>query len=401
MKNIDILIIGGGASGLTAAVCARDAAPERCILVAEKLPRPGKKLLATGNGRCNLMNTGATPESYLADPAFVRPALEQYQKEYLSFWNGLGLELVREEEGRVYPACNQASAVEDVLRLGLSDRGAELRTDCPVTRITPKGTGFSVLCGDETVFARRIILATGGKAGKGLGENDSFRTLAGGLGHRVTEVYPALTCLKVPRDCVAGLKGIRLKGEIRLEDNGKTVWEERGEVLFQEDGISGIAAMQLSLRLKGLSRPCVILSPMPDGTEEKLQMRRKAFSGRVCSELLTGAVNRMIALSALKRGGIAPNQPVSALTDAEIGRLARELVCWRIPVTGTGDFALAQVMAGGLDTKEFDAETLESRRVSGLYACGEALDVTGPCGGFNLEWAWASGMLAGRKAAGE
>ena len=397
--NTDILIIGGGASGLTAAVCARDANPGCRITVAEKLPRPGKKLLATGNGRCNLMNENAASGDYLGDADFIRPALEGYRRDYAAFWDRLGLELKSEEEGRIYPACNQASAVLDVLRLGLRDRNIDLRTECPVTRLGFDRGMFTAVCPEEEIRARRVILATGGKAGKGLGENDSFQTLAGPLGHRVIRPRPALTCLKVPKDCVAGLKGIRLRGRIRLMDGETPLWTETGEVLFQEDGISGIAAMQLSLRLPDAKKPAAELSVVAEGAAEKLLSRRQRFRVRRNEELLTGLVNRMIALSALKRCGIDPAGNVGNLTDRELERLAETLSRWRIPITGTGDFASAQVMIGGLDTRQFDPERLESKSVPGFFACGEALNVTGPCGGYNLEWAWAGGMLAGRKAA--
>ena len=405
--NTDILVIGGGASGLVAALCAKKQAPGARVTLVEKLPRVGKKLLATGNGRCNIMNTLADKNSYTGDPAFTAPALSLYKKEYAAFWNELGLTLMQEDEGRMYPACNQASAVLDVLRLALTDRGIEEKTDCAVTAVKKTDGGFTAETSAGPIRAKKVILCTGGRAGKGLGENDSYTTLLTPFGHKTVKPFPALTYLKVPASCVQGLKGVRLKGTIRLTDGRETLARETGEVLFQENAVSGIAAMQLSLVCADIyaknpaAKLSVILSPLPmTEAEAKAELTRRAgrFGNRSADTLLTGAVNRLISLLALKRSGIAPNKPVNAITDKELTALTKELTAWTIPVTGTGDFTSAQVMYGGADTDGFDARTLESKLVSGLYACGELLNVTGPCGGYNREWAWACGMLAGTSA---
>jgi predicted Rossmann fold flavoprotein len=401
--HTDILIVGGGASGLAAAVSAKTARPGLAVCVAEKLSRTGKKLLATGNGRCNLMNLESAPARYLGDAGFIAPALEAYIQKYKDFWAGLGLALTEEEEGRVYPATNQASSVLDVLRLALAEKGVAEMCGCEVRSVRPAKDGFLISSSTGEIKARRVILATGGLAGKGLGENDSFRTLLGPLGHRFTDILPGLVCLKTHKEQVKGLKGIRLKGSFSLLDGDRELARETGECLFQEDGVSGIAAMQLSLfaasLLKAGRTPVLKLSPLPGDARCILQKRQSAFPGRSCGELLTGEVNRMIALAALRRAGISPALCAKDLSASQLSRLAEELSAWRIPVTGTGGMAQAQVMLGGARTDGFDAGTMGSRLAPGLYACGEMLDVAGPCGGFNLEWAWASGMLAGRKAA--
>ena len=379
----DILVIGGGAAGMAAAISAKMENPRLEVVIAESKPRVGKKLLATGNGRCNLMNTLAQPEDYLGDAEFIRPALEAYRREYSEFWANLGLELREEEEGRVYPATNQAATVLDVLRLALSELGIEERTDTEIDVLRP---GFYA----GEIRARRVILATGGKAGKGLGENESFARLLQPLGHRITRVYPGLTPLKVEREQIAGLKGVRLKGSLILLDRNKLLTVEKGEILFGEDAVSGIAAMQLSLRAaKGMR-----VRIKPEGRPD-LSGRRDRFPHRSAEELLTGALPKPIGRLLLKRAGIALSKPAGSLTDNELKRI----IDWEIPIIGPGDFTAAQIMRGGADTGEFDPHTLESRRVKGLYACGELLDVAGPCGGYNLEWAWASGCLAGRRAA--
>ena len=399
----DILIVGGGASGLAAALSARETGPALRICVAEKLSRTGKKLLATGNGRCNLMNLNAAPARYLGDAGFIAPALEKYVESYRDFWQSLGLKLVAEDEGRVYPKTNQASSVLDVLRLGLSEKSIEEKCDCSVHAIRPVNDGFLIGSAQGEIRARRVILATGGLAGKGLGENDSFRTLLTPLGHRFIAPLPGLVCLKTRPEQVKGLKGIRLKGTFSLLDGKSTLATENGECLFQDDGISGIAIMQLSLFASPLladgKTPILKLSPLEGDARRILYARQSAFPRRSAGELLSGEVNRMIALAALRRAGIGPNVTAEEITSLQLSRLAEELSCWRMPVTGTGGMDQAQVMLGGVRTEDFDPKTLCSRCTPGLYACGEMLNVAGPCGGFNLEWAWASGMLAGRKAA--
>ena len=397
MNEYDIAVIGGGASGMAAAICAADTAPKARVCVCEALPRVGKKLLATGNGRCNLMNETARAEAYFGESAFISPALELYKREYPAFWSLLGLRLSTEEAGRVYPAGNQAAAVLDVLRLALSERHVSELTECEVTKIAPDRGGFLLSTARGPLRARRVILATGGRAGKGLSENDSFEKLLRPLGHRFTPLFPALTWLTVPREHIAGLKGLRYRGSIALYEEDRLLSREEGEVLFQDEALSGIASMQLSLFAAGRRHLSAVMSLVPEDFD--ILARAERFAGRTAGELLTGAVNKQMALLALKRCLIPVTAPVSSLKKEALLRLQRELTAWRVPVTGTGDFRSAQVMLGGADTREFDENTLESKKVPGLYACGELLDVTGPCGGYNLEWAWACGMLAGRKAA--
>ncbi len=399
----DIIVIGGGAAGLAAAISARDAAKSTKIIVLEAQNRAGKKLLATGNGRCNLMNEFCEPDAYRGDQSFIAPALDNYKRKYAAFWARLGLPLAKESEGRMYPKLFQASAVLDVLRLALRERNISEICDVRVDRIISERGALSAVSETGVFSGRRIVLATGGLAGKGLGENDSFLRLLKPLGHRFVPTYPALCCLKTPKQALSGLKGVRLKGEIGLWQGERELTREQGEILFQDDAISGIAAMQLSLVAAPLIQNGIKLharmSPLCENARNTVFSRVKAFPGRAAQELLCGEVNRLIALNILKSCAISPAQSAGSIENAKLEALAEKLDDWRVPVTGVGSFAQAQVMAGGADTRDFEPETLESRRVSGLYACGELLDVTGPCGGYNLEWAWASGMLAGGKAA--
>ncbi|MCR4576898.1 MAG: aminoacetone oxidase family FAD-binding enzyme [Clostridiales bacterium] len=395
-----ILVIGGGASGMTAAISAKTARPDADVTLLEALPRCGKKLLATGNGRCNLINRNTSPESYPSGGAFASEALEKFDPA--RFFESLGIDTVFDGEGRGYPASFQASGVLDALRLALGERGVKLVCDCPVKSIAPRSGGFAVIVPEGEYSARRVILASGGSAGKGLGENASFRMLEK-LGHHVNTPLPALTHLVCGKKYVAGLKGIRLKGRFTLLSGDTPVACEEGEAIFRDDGISGIAIMQLSLGAKQrlLMGEKLVLRLCPGALRplDELKARLARFSRRALSDVFTGELNRFIAQNAIRRAQLSPDTPACELSEKDILRLHAALNAWDIPVTDTGSFADAQVMEGGLSTDEFRPETLESRLCPGLYACGEALDVTGYCGGHNLTWAWASGSLAGREAA--
>ena len=401
--NYDIAVIGGGAAGLAAAICAAKAAKGRRVAVLEAQDRCGRKLPATGNGRCNIMNANARAEDYVGDAAFIAPALRLYRENYEAFWEDLGVPLALETEGRMYPRVNQASAVLDALRFRLADLGVELHTGFAAEKAEKTEDGYLVSAPNARFSCKRLIVATGGRAGKGLGENESFVRLLTPLRHTHTRVYPALTWLKAPKGLLTGLKGIRLRGEVMLLQGGKTLGRETGEVLFRDDGVSGIAVMQLSLLAAPLLSEGVPLeirlSLLGEEAAAFLARRAALCPEREIQYLAAGAVNRLLMLHALKRADIAPARRVSTLNKAELQRLAGQMRFWDIPVVGMGGFEEAQVMLGGVSTREFDPETLESRLQRGLYAAGEMLDVTGPCGGYNLEWAWASGMLAGRKAA--
>lgn len=404
----DIVIVGGGASGLAAAISA-SSKPDLAIAIAEKQPRVGKKLLATGNGRCNIFNTQACPEAFYGDRAFTRPALAAFPfAEATRFFAALGLSLRAEGSGCVYPLSNQAAAVLDCLRFSAAEAGVEEICDCAIASIRPQANAFR-LCAEDgrALEARRVIVATGGMAAPKLGGGNGFKALLTPLKHRVTPCLPALTPLKTRSQDVAGLKGIKYAGEIALLVDGAIVKRERGEILFTETGVSGIAAMQLSLpAAEALARARRVearLSPLdmpPDQARAFLQARARALARRPLEEFLTGVVAKRIGQAALKRAGAVPlSRAAGSLSEGEIARLAQELTAWRLPVSATGGFDAAQVMLGGAVTADFHPETMESRLVRGLYACGELLDVTGPCGGYNLTWAWASGALAGRSAA--
>ena len=398
-----VIILGAGASGMVAALTAAESKNRRVLLL-ERQQRVGRKLLATGNGRCNLTNTEASPARYHGAGAdFVRPALEAFPPEAaLGFFRELGLVTVEEPGGRVYPLSDSANSVVDVLRFALDAAGVELRAACPARALRrEKQGGFSVVTDAETLRADKLIVACGGAAGAKLGGvGDGYELLAM-LGHKRTALYPSLAPILTEPEYPRALKGVRADCRLRLDGGGETLAEAAGELQFTETGVSGPAAFDLSRAAsvggKGLTISADFFRDWPaDAVPALLRARRSRFPALNASEALTGMLHNRLGRMLVKYAGLDANAPLSSLSDGDLDRLAQSCRDFRLAVRGVAGFDAAQVTAGGVRTSGFNPETLESWFVPGLFACGEVLDVDGDCGGFNLQWAWASGRLAGR-----
>ena len=399
MKSV--LVIGGGASGQMAALTAAEN-PQNRVLLLERQQRIGRKLLATGNGRCNLTNTGATLARYHGeDPAFARFALEQFPPAAaLDFFHGLGLLTEEEYGGRVYPLSNSANSVLDVLRFALDRAGVEQRTACPVRALSREGGRFLAETEGETFRADAVILACGGAAGAKLGGVMDGYQLAKALGHKRTGLYPALVQLTTAPEYPRALKGVRADCRLQLLRRRQLLAEARGELQFTEKGVSGPVVFDLSRAAstggEGLTLRISFLPFDAAGAARLLAQRRESFPAIPAGEIFTGMLHNRLGRMLVKYSGVDGALPLSALDDSAVAALAEAATGFLLPVKGTEGFDQAQVTAGGLRTADFDPRTLESRLVPGLFACGELLDVDGDCGGFNLQWAWASGRLAGR-----
>ena len=397
MENV--LIVGGGASGMAAAIAAaRDAS--RQVTILERQQRPGKKLLATGNGRCNLTNTQADARFYHGtDPGFAAPTLAAYPPaRVLEFFASLGLQTVTEYGGRVYPRSDHAGSVLDVLRLGLEKPNIRLLTDCAAESVRRDAAGFAVTAGGQTLLADRLILACGGCAGAKLGGvMDGYR-LAASLGHSRTALYPALTPLRTDPAYPRALKGVRVDATVRLLKGERVLAEKSGDVLFTDTGLSGTAVFEIARSAAGetdLTAELCLFDEPEAALLDDLLARRARWPGLEANRILTGAVQSRLGQMLCRYAGISGGETAGKLPDAQLRTLAGAMRSMRLPVTGVSGFEAAQVTAGGLRTAEFDPDTLQSRLVPGLYACGELLDIDGDCGGFNLHWAWASGLKAG------
>lgn len=404
MRVYDIAIVGGGASGLAAAVGALRRGA--LVVLLERGARVGRKLLATGDGRCNLTNTSASPGDYHGHAPLLEGAMAAFSPEQvMAFFESIGLLCQQRRGGRVYPLCDQAAAVLDALRFAVLEAGGEVVCDFDAKRIDREGA-FTVTAADgRSVGARRVILATGGPASPSLGGTDAGFALFRQLGHRVTRLLPALAQLETAMDFIRPLKGVRIDGHIALEVDAEPAISASGDILFTEYGLSGTAVMALSreaaLALSKKRRvEAVIRSLDAPAGSALLFDRRAAMPARPLSDFLTGVVNKRLGQTLIKAAGITPlSREAGELTDAQLRAIWRMLTDFRVPVTGTRGFAAAQACAGGADGRQFDPQTLMSRLVPGLFACGEALDVDGDCGGFNLQWAWASGLFAAQNAA--
>lgn len=396
-----VCIIGGGASGMAAAITAAQNGHEVTLL--ERQARVGRKLLSTGNGRCNLTNLRAgDPARYHGDGAFISAVLERtgpHPGAALDWFASLGLLTAAEEEGRVYPYSNVAGSVLDVLRFALERLGAEVRTGCVVTALRPAGCGFTVEGEGFSLSADAVILAAGGAAGAKVGGvMDGYR-LAAALGHRRTALYPSLVQLKTDPTYPRALKGVKAHAAVSVCREGTVLDRSEGEILFTEYGVSGPAVFDVSRAAATEPGPLVcrldfLPGQTPDETARELRRRRELLAGREAQALLVGLLHQRLGQTVCKAAGFTA-QSAETLTERDLRAIAEKLRNFTLPVTGVCGFDQAQVTAGGLRTEDFDPRTLESRLVPGFYACGEVLDADGDCGGFNLHWAWCTGRLAG------
>lgn len=401
----ELIIVGGGAGGLVCAVRAAELGLRPLVL--ERMDRVGKKLLATGNGRCNLMNE--TPVPWPRGGAFAGAVLGRWPAErQKAFWEGLGLRLRTEAEGRVYPASGQASTVLDVLRLALARLDVEILTGTEVRAIRRIPGGFRAEAGPEALDCRRIAVFGGGRAQPKLGSNGSGARLLAALGHTAVPERPSLAAIRTDPEPIRGLAGIRLRGEITVLDGDACLHREAGELLFAEDGISGVCAMNCSARLpeRGGTLLLNLLPGMgfPDaGTlAGALLRRREKWPGTDAEQLFAGiCVPRLAGVLCRQAGIRLKERRLGDLSPDALRQAADLAAAFPLAVRGTRDFEQAQVTRGGIDPAGFRPETMESRLVPGLYAGGEVLDADGPCGGYNLMFAFACGLTAAEAMGGK
>ncbi|MDO9107969.1 MAG: aminoacetone oxidase family FAD-binding enzyme [Coriobacteriia bacterium] len=389
MQKPRVLVIGGGAAGLSAAIAAARQGASATLL--EAGPRAGRKILASGNGRCNLSNSSAGPLAY-NHPEFVEPVLAAYPAQRIrEFFSQMGLLTFADAEGRVYPVTNAAASVLEVLRLECARLGVVERCGFEVASISQPSdaVGFEVVASDgERLGADAVVVATGG--------GDSLLAV---LGHQSVDCEPVLGPLKTAVEPIRGLSGVRVRCEASLRaKDGRVLATERGELLFREYGVSGIMVFDLSRFFEPGSVLSIDLFPdlQLRELEAMLVRRSEDLSWRAAETFFDGMLQSRMAEAVLRAALIEPPTPVAELSCEQLAGLLKR---FELSVTGRGDAKQAQVTRGGLSVDEIDPHTMASRRVDGLFAAGEVLDIDGRCGGFNLHWAWASGILAGLNAA--
>jgi len=398
-------IIGGGASGMAAALAAAEN-PNAQILLFERQARLGRKLQATGNGRCNLTNLHAGDGGYHGEDAgFVNTALQAFgPEETLQWFRSMGLFTVSEPSGRVYPYSDQANSVVDVLRFALEKHNIQVIAGFEVSKLRKAGAGFLIEGNEGSYTCDKVIVACGGLAGTKLGGSMSGYKLLNKLGHHSTRLRPALVQLRTGWSGVTGLKGVRANCHVQILHNGDPVCQSTGELQFTEYGLSGPVIFEVSrdaCQGAGDWRCLLDLLVGVSGEELFRELCRRRETNLPVEELLTGILHNRLGRVLAKAAGIQGGQKISQLRDADLEAVCQTVKAFELPLTEPMGMDSAQVTAGGIVTAEFDPQTMQSRLVPGLYACGEVLDIDGDCGGYNLQWAWSSGRLAGLQAGKE
>ena len=398
-------IIGGGASGMAAALAAAEN-PNAQVLLFERQARLGRKLLATGNGRCNLTNLHSRDGGYHGQEAdFARPALVEFgPEETLEWFRCLGLLTVAEDSGRVYPYSDQANSVVDVLRFALERPNIQVLTGCEVTKIRNQAGSFAISSDTETYTCDKLIIACGGLAGSKLGGSMSGYKLLGKLGHRATKLRPALVQLKSDWGGNAALKGVRANCHAAIYCEDRLHAQSVGEIQFTEYGLSGPVIFEISrdaCQEKGNWRCVLDLLPQLSHETLRTELCRRKSTDLPAEELLTGILHNRLGRVLTKAAGIRGSERIRELTEEALSQVCQTVKAFEVPLTEPLGMDHAQVTAGGVLTRDFDPHTMESKLLPGLYACGEVLDIDGDCGGYNLQWAWSSGRAAGKHAGKE
>ncbi len=400
-------IVGGGAAGMMAAITA--AGQGASVTLFERNERLGKKLLATGNGKCNLGNLDLTVEKYhTGNPKRLAAQLDRFGTEAtIAFFETLGL-MVKQKNGYLYPLSEQAASVLDVLRFEV-ERRSNIRVvlETKIDRIERDGkrNRICLWSGKRLYTFDRVILACGGKAAPRTGTDGSGYRLAEMLGHRLVPVVPALVRLRCREDWLKGVAGVRAEAELTLLQDGREVAKERGELQLTDYGISGIPVFQLSrmanYMLLGKKEPEVRINFLPEAQEnfvrEQFKIRR-ALEKSTVEEYFTGLLNKKLMALFIRLEGLKPSQYVSGAAREKLAGVYERCRGLTVHVTGSNSFDSAQVCAGGVPMEEV-TDSLESKLSAGVFFAGELLDVDGRCGGYNLQWAWCSGYLSGMAAA--
>lgn len=439
-----VAVIGGGAAGMMAAIEAARAGA--IVTLIEKNPQLGKKLATTGNGRCNYTNLdmedriGGKFRGF--HPEFAAPALDALPPEAVLDWfRAIGVE-PRFRGSYVYPNSDQASAVVDALREELHRLSVKVHYNAEVksvqridadTEVSAAKTSmpgkaasaseirekrnagyFMIQCTDAVVKADRVILAAGSKAAPKTGSNGDGYFIARKLGHTIVPYVPALCGIRCAGDAFRALAGIRTEAALELVIDGHSVDREAGELQLVDYGISGIPVFQLSryaaYALQEGKKAAVYINFLPGFTDEAedprecalrlYRQRQQRLAGRKMESFFTGLLHQKLGQLLLRMASVRPELPVAELSEKQLRSLASLSVRFKAECVEMNGFLQAQVVAGGVDTTEVDPGTMASRLVPGLYFAGEVLDIDGICGGYNLQWAWASGFVAGRHAAG-
>lgn len=393
-----IAVIGGGASGMLAAIsAARNGA---FVTILEKNTRLGKKILSTGNGRCNLTNKNAETLNYHGNNRdFINEIKNSFWvHETLDLFSGLGLLTKEEDGGKIYPYSNQAGAVLDILRFEIERLSINIEYEFEAEKVIATKNGYKITSyKGNTVFANKVIIATGGKAAPDTGSNGGGYALAKMLGHSVTPLRPSLVQIKTQTDFTKSLKGIKTDAVVTIGSKSSF-----GELLFTEYGISGPSVFSVSSVLSETEANDVLIDLMPDYKSDDILkiLKNKRTHNQSFEEFFVGILNKRVGMAIFKYLGFVPlSRKAEELSDSDLELLSNTIKNIKLKMEGTLSWNNAQVTSGGVDVSGINPQTLESLYNIGLYFTGEVLDIDGDCGGYNLQWAWSSGYIAGCSAA--
>ncbi len=402
----DIVVIGGGASGYAAAVVSAETCPDAEIVIAERLSRTGKKLIATGNGKCNLSNKSLKAENYHGSVDAMK--IISKTPDYNDFFvRGMDIMCVSGSEGReggIYPHSNSSATVVNAFRLKLESLGVKEICGFEVKGILQKNGKYILSSEEDEIVCRKVIIACGGYAGTSFGTDGSMLRILKNMGYKTAKICPAVAPLRVSPDRLRGLKGVRAKGRISAVSDGKILKTETGEIQFNENNISGICVFNLAYLFQKYEGKMVLRADLLPETDESdltyyLERVRKNRSEYSIEELLTGVFVKNLSVYLVKNTlRRSMSDKISTVDDDEIKRLAGAVKCLEFEVTGCSPWQNAQATCGGILSECITAD-LESKLHRGIYFCGEILDTVGDCGGYNLQWAWSSGIWAGRHCA--
>ena len=397
-----ICVIGAGASGLLAAISAKEHGAD--VFILERNTKIGRKILATGNGRCNFTNVDATHNHY-NHPELTKPIFEQlWPDKTLKFFEKLGIEPKIEDEGKTYPLSEQASSIVDVLAYELDRLSIKIFYESFVESVSYKNKKFYIKTSDQTFVSDRVIVATGGKALPKSGSDGHGYQIAKDFGHKITSIYPSLVKLKLDSPYLKQMDGVKVKASAELIHKGVSIHYEYGDVLFTKYGISGPTILQISRKANELlyeKEEIYIKVSLINNLEFKdLIERFKNLKDKPIEMALIGLIHKKLIHPLLKEAGIHKfHDLVQHIEQKNLMKLIHLLLDWRFLIVGSKDYDDAQVTAGGIDINDVDPMTLESKIQEGLYFTGEVLDIDALCGGYNLQWAWSSGYIAGKYAA--